>query len=326
MATGKIYFHSPCFDGIVSAVLAWDFLEKTDGWVNPTLRPVNYEQRESWLRDVLEEPSAIVDFLYHPDAQFWADHHGTAFLTGAARRDFEEKQDRRDRRLIYDAAAGSCAALLWDRFYSAFGHRNDRYQELVAWADKIDSARYNSVEEALSSEAPALRLAKGLGIGRTPGYCESVVVALRNQDLAAVAELPPARAHFAEVERLTSIGVDRFQRAARLEDDGIVVFDVDSRDAMISRYLPFSFFPDARYSAGIQRWEGGAKVTAMRNPWRQFESVSLGRIAENLGGGGHPRVGSIVLSGDRAASAPDTLARLLSEIRTAEANPASRLA
>src|SRR5437870_4682611 len=141
MATGKIYFHSPCFDGVVSAVLAWGFLEKTDGWVNPVLRMVNYGQRESWLSEGVEAPSAIVDFLYHPNAQFWADHHSTTFLTEAARRDFDTRQNQR---LIYDRNAGSCAALLWDRLYKVFGHRDKRYQELVEWADKIDSARYSS--------------------------------------------------------------------------------------------------------------------------------------------------------------------------------------
>src|SRR2546427_6032818 len=118
MATGKIYFHSPCFDGVVSAVLVWDFLEKRDGWVNTLLRTVNYGQRDLWLSERLEEPCAVVDFLYHPGAQFWADHHPTAFLTAAAQRDFDNREDSR---LIYDATADSCAGLLWRRFDTEFG-------------------------------------------------------------------------------------------------------------------------------------------------------------------------------------------------------------
>lgn len=153
MTTQSLYFHSPCFDGIVSAVLAWDFLAVRDGWTDPTLRPVNYDRRETWLSEGLEQPAAVVDFLYHPDCEFWADHHPTTFLTDTARDDFEK---RKNARLTYDCVAASCATLLWERLYKEFGHRDVRYIELVRWADKIDSARYDSVEEAMMSGTPAL--------------------------------------------------------------------------------------------------------------------------------------------------------------------------
>ena len=45
MATGRIYFHSPCFDGIVSAVLAWDFLDYPLG-----LRGLGVRARLRWVR------------------------------------------------------------------------------------------------------------------------------------------------------------------------------------------------------------------------------------------------------------------------------------
>ena len=316
MATTRIYFHSPCFDGIASAVLVWDFLEKRDGWVRPALHPVNYGQRDSWLGESLDDPSAVVDFLYHPRAQFWADHHSTTFLAEASRREFESKKD--DRR-IYDANAGSCALLLWDRIYKIFGHRNNRYRELVEWADKIDSARYSSVEEAVSSVAPALMIAKGLGIGQTSGYCESLVETLRVQTLTEVAELPEVQARSAEVERLTRLGWDRFTKSLHLEDDGVAVFDVDAQDVFISRYGAFRLYPQARYSAGITRLRDSVKITVMRNPWREFFCPPLGKIAEKFGGGGHTRIGSISLRGDQVASAPSILAKFLEEMRTAEA-------
>ena len=71
-------------------------------------------------------------------------------------------------------------------------------------------------------------------------------------------------------------GLDRFKTAARIDGDSIVVFDVDTEGSFVSRYAPFYFFREARYSAGIMRWPGGAKITAMRNPWREFESLPIG--------------------------------------------------
>ena len=36
---GHLYFHSPCFDGIAAAVIAWDFLEATRDWEDPRPGP-----------------------------------------------------------------------------------------------------------------------------------------------------------------------------------------------------------------------------------------------------------------------------------------------
>jgi hypothetical protein len=152
---GCVHFHSPCFDGIVSAVIVTDFLEAQRGWVEPVFRAVDYDLRATWLATPLPESSAVVDFLYHPDARFWADHHQTAFLDDRVRQHYEE---RKDPDLIYDARANSCADLLSDRLAQTFGHRNPARADLVEWADKIDSARYRSVDEAIRPSTAALRL------------------------------------------------------------------------------------------------------------------------------------------------------------------------
>lgn len=315
MAAVTLYFHSPCFDGIVSAVLARDFLETRMGWRAPALRAVNYDQRATWLATTLDEPAAVVDFLYHPAAAFWADHHLTAFLDDTMRSRFVATTELT---LIYDASAASCAGLLWRELDRRFGYRNGRYAELIAWADKIDAARYDSVDEAVLGEAPALRLALGFAAGEGAAYSERLVGELRVHSLAEVASLPEAQARHAKVRSLVELGLDRFKRAARLEEDGIAVFDVDSTDAVVPRYAPYYFYPQARYSAGVVRWPGGAKVTAMRNPWREFTPVPLGRIAAGLGGGGHERIGSVALRDDDVNRAPAVLSSFLAEIRRGE--------
>ncbi len=49
MEAATLYFHYPCFDGIVSAALAWEFLETQKGWRVGELCPVNYTVRNTWL-------------------------------------------------------------------------------------------------------------------------------------------------------------------------------------------------------------------------------------------------------------------------------------
>jgi len=312
-----LYFHSPCFDGIVSAVLTWDFLESRFDWTDVRLHVVNYDWKDRWLLTDLETPCAVVDFLYHPQAEFWADHHLTSFLTKSARGDFEHRQGKM---LVYDDHAGSCAALLWAHLADAFDYRNPRYAEMVQWAHKTDSAAYESVNEAIFPSSSALKISLSLLLGDEDNYSQKLVRDLRVQSLEAVANSPNVRARFERIQASIRDGLDRFKQAARIDHDGIVVFDVDTEGTFVSRYAPFYFFKDARYSAGIMRWRGGAKITAMRNPWRDFESVPLGEICEKLGGGGHRRVGSIVLYGERIANANRLLNQLLFEIRAKDRN------
>lgn len=301
-----------------------DFLENTQGWTLGQLIPVGYDARSGWLSQELLTPCAVVDFLYHPQAMFWADHHGTTFLSEEGRRDFEK---RRGTWLVYDDHSGSCACLLRNHFEECFSFADPRYDEMVEWADKIDSARYETVEEAIFGEAPALRIRASLAAGDGQEFSKQLVNDLRFNTLDQVAELPLVRERSEEVRLKIAAGLERFAPAVRLDKGEIVVFDVASqKGAMISRYAPYHFFPEARYSVGVVRSLNNAKITAMRNPWREFQSVSLGKIFENLGtvfegvgGGGHQRVASVILSGDQVQQSAAILSHIVGRIREQDA-------
>jgi hypothetical protein len=311
-----LYFHSPCFDGIVSCVLTWDFLETCQDWSVEEIHPVNYDSKAIWLSISLSPKSAVVDFLYHPDAQFWADHHSTTFLSEDAKRDFERRMSRW---FVYDERGGSCSMLLWKHFANSFGYRNLRYQNLVEWADRIDSAQYKSVKEAIFGTNPALRINLSLALTDDQEYYRNLVKLLKSETLDDVAALPEVKARSKQAESMIRAGMDRFVKGSRLESDEIAVYDVDSTDAIISRYAPYYIFPAARYSVGIVTSPEGASIRAMRNPWREFPSVPLGEIFSRFGGGGHRRVGALVLSKERAQEAKLILNQIISAIRNEEA-------
>lgn len=319
---GTIYFHSPCFDGIASAVLIADFLQAR-GWPELRFRAVNYDRRAVWLTKPLARPAAVVDFLYHPDAAFWADHHGTTFLTDTARADFAAK--RRDPAFVYDAAADSCAGLLWRHLDQAFGFRSARQEELVRWAEKTDAARYESVDEVFAAKSPALRIHAGLALA-TKSDCVELVQALRTRSLAAVARLPEVKRRSKEALARQKVGLARFRPAAQLTPDGIVTFDVQDDAHGINRYSPYRIYPDARYSAGITRDRRFVQITTMRNPWREFACAPLGELCAavaaefkptipELSGGGHPRVGGMQAPAKYRVQAPQLLTRLVERIR-----------
>jgi hypothetical protein len=308
-ACGALFLHYPCFDGLVSAAIAWDYLETSAGWAVDAIRPVNYDVRGSWLETPLPAHSAVVDFLYHPDAAFWADHHGTTFLTDASLRHYEDHRDGRG--LLYDRTETSCAKLLWERFRYEVSDPQ-RYGELARWADKTDSAAYESVDEAIDGSSPALEIARSLALGDEQGYCELLLRHMRVDSLERIAALPDVRSKALEVRRRTELGIGAVGSSIE-ERDGIAIVDAtQTGDAMINRYSPYRFHPEARYSVALIRSERDAKITAMRNPWKDFESVQLGQIFQKFGGGGHQRVGSLVMAIDdepekRLASIVDTI-------------------
>lgn len=309
-----LYFHSPCFDGVVSAALASEYLEKVRRYPEVQLHGVNYHLRDSWVNSELQRPSAVVDFLYHPSAELWVDHHPTTFLNDEARSDYER---RRGPDIFYDNAASSCAILLWRRWKAALPQLGSHFEEIVRWANRIDSACYDCVDEAIHLTAPALQINLALAMYSGDGFSQHLVWLFRTFSISEVAARPEVKTAFAFGRYLQKLGQMRLGDGIRLTENGIAVFDVNAEDVLVNRYAPFHFFPEARYSAGIIRKAGQTKLTAMRNPWLEFRSAPLGKLCLKLGGGGHERVGSVIV---RDGSPKELLNTLLAQIKAWEAH------
>jgi len=308
-----VYLHFPCFDGIVSAVLASEYLQRKHGVETEEIVPVDYSERETWLARSLVKPAAVVDFHYHPDADFWADHHQTTFLNPNLATEFRQ---RNDANLLFDADAASCAEVIWRKSYRLL--REPRFREMVEWARRIDSARYTSVEEAVLGEAPAMRINLSFLQDASSGYCRFLIEGLRSGSLSEVAASPRVEAAYRRAREAILSGQQLFREASHLEKDKIVVFNVKhTGEELLSRYAPYLEYPGARYSVGILKTGSGAKITAMRNPWRRIKSVPLGRIFSKYGGGGHQRIASVVLKD--VDEAERTLRHILTDIRQAGA-------
>jgi hypothetical protein len=314
MKNATLYFHYPCFDGLVSGVLAWEFLERHKKWNITRFSPVNYPLPKSWLGRKLHTPCAVVDFPYHPKAAFWADHHQTS-LSGKARASYQQRKDRSC--LIYDHSAPSCAGLLYRHLRKSLANK-PHFKEMAAWAEKIDSAAFSSVEEAILGDAPALQINRSLLLEDKSGrkYARFLMTQLRDHDLTYVAALDEVKRREQRVRRSLEKGLQRVRARARKEVGNVIVFDTRrNRKQMISRYAPYSVAPNARYSIGVVRSPESIGITAMRNPWRKFRSIALGRAFEEFGGGGHQRVGAVRLPVDQGKRVEDVIKSLLSRMR-----------
>src|SRR4051812_40216326 len=214
MTDGRLlYFHAPCFDGLVSAVLAWDFLEQRAGWTRVRPRGVNYGIRPWWPTLRPKAEFAVVDFLFHPRATFWADHHPTTFLTPELARGYAK---RASRLLFYDESAPSCSALLWNHLASSAGHRTERFAGMVEWATKIDAARYASVDEIFDATASALTINLALSQFADPRECDRLVRTLKQGGLEALASDRTIRRRGERARRLSADGLKGFKRRAHL--------------------------------------------------------------------------------------------------------------
>ncbi len=311
VTNGTVYLHFPCFDGVISAVLATDFLEKSLGWKIDRFAPVNYDRLKTWRAERLDENAAVVDFLYHPQARFWADHHGTTFVN---RRDRSALRKPNGRYLFYDPDYPSCSLLLWNSLRPEL-EESERLAEMVHWADKIDSARYSSVREAILGDSPALNISLSLAAERGADYCDLLVRNLRVKTLAEVSELERVRDAYTTVKTQIAAGLDEVRQNIRLDGDIVICYVKPLPGTIISRYSPYYFAPDARYSVMLVDDADHAKITAMRNPWLDFESVELGKIFAKFGGGGHRRVASVLLPAYRQAQAAELVDSIVAIIK-----------
>jgi hypothetical protein len=314
MKHATLYFHYPCFDGLVSGALAWEFLKKRKNWDIRRFCPVDYAMRGVWLASELEKPCAIVDFLYHPGAAFWADHHQTSMLSPAAEADFQNRKDKGC--LLFDSTARSCASLLFRRLRRFFDDK-PHFREMVAWAEKIDSASYTSVEEAIFGDAPALQVNRSLSVAEKSEakYARYLLQELRTHNLTYVAALDQVKRREKRVRESILKGLKTVGNRLRIEPGNVAFFDVQRKDdRIISRYAPYYFAPSARYSIAVIRSPQSIRITAMRNPWRKFHSISLGRVFARFGGGGHQRVGAVRLAANEHKRARDVVESLLSRM------------
>ena len=323
-SSDAIYFHYPCFDGLVSAAIAMDYLETWSGWDIRNTVPVDYGVRQTWLNSRFPHRFAVVDFLYHPRAEFWADHHPTSFLNSSLREDAEQRKMQTT--LLYDPDSPSCSLLLIKELGSRLTS-GPRYSEMAYWATKIDSANYDSPQEAIFGDSPAMEINLSLSDERalSPDYAGFLLNSIRSMDIADVAALPMVQQLVRQVRQRTARGLTNVRESIRYEAGDIVVFEArHNKDALISRYSPYEFFPEARYSVGLVESDRDLKITAMRNPWLEFPSVPLGEIFQRFGGGGHQRVASVLMPHD-SVRAKHVLKDIVEEIRerdaTADAAP-----
>jgi len=271
---------------VSAAVLASILREKRSE--QPTWKSVNYDQRDDWENFQSGQRFAIVDFHFHPRAEYWFDHHPTTFLTEALRAQYKPSD-----RWQWDETSPSCPPLI---LRHAREHWNyvapPRFEEMSRWSDIIDAARYTNVEQALFGEDPALRIARALTVAPSIDWCDQLVDSMTTGDLTATAARPDVEKAHVRASKNRDKALEQFPPTVLSKKSGVVHFDASSNQIRRERFAAFYHHPDASYLVGVIPTRAGFHVSAGENPWNPPKSgAHIGEIMERYGGGGHRAVG-----------------------------------
>ena len=189
--------------------------------------------------------------------------------------------------------------------------------ELVAWAEIIDGAQYESAASAVALGAPAMQLTLVIEGCKGSETVHKIIRKMRHETLAEIIADPEIQAIYQPMYERHLKSIDIIRKQARCEN-GVVFFDLieDGLDGY-NKFIPYYLFPESVYTVSVSSSSFRTKVSVGSNPWvKEPLKYNLATICERYGGGGHAKVGAIsfeIGAVDRARQAALEIAALLRE-------------
>ncbi len=293
--TVRLCFHDRCFDGAASAALFSRFYrERINSHSEFLFTGMTHRATKPFEGHVFDgDENVIVDFKYSPSPRvtWWFDHHQSAFLTPEDAAHFHA--DRNGQK-FYDSNYKSCTKLLADVTSTKFGFDVEPVSELVHWGDIIDGAQFSTPESAVELAYPATQLALVIEAAPEPGLASRLIPELVRRPLGEIVKLPMVSNHLGALLERHKRSVELLRQRAEAHD-AVVFFDVSDLELEgYNKFIPYLLFPHCRYSVGVSASTTRAKVSLGSNPWNpDAAEKNLASLAEEFGGGGHPRVAAI---------------------------------
>lgn len=254
----------------------------------PVLLSVNYDERKNWESFEEGKRFAIVDFHFHPRAEYWFDHHPTTFLSNELRETYRPSD-----RWLWDETAPSCPPIILRHAAEHLGYEPpERFVEAAHWSDIIDAARFVDVDQAIFGDDPALRIMRALTAAPTPAWVDGLATALVEESLGDVALRADVEKAHDRASRNRDKALEQFPPTVLWQRGGVVFYDASSSKVRRERFAPFYHHPEVSYAVGVIPTRAGYHITCGENPWNQPEGgIHVGELMEEYGGGGHRAVG-----------------------------------
>jgi hypothetical protein len=263
--------------------------------------------------------NAILDFRFSPLPQldWYFDHHVSAFVTPGDRAAYErragEGEASGERRYFHDGTYSSATRLIADVGRERFGLDTSADQELVRWADMIDSAAFPSAKMAVERLEPELQMMTVVEHHADDAFLTKMVPRLLEQPLSAVARSADVQEAYAPLGRAHEAMVKQIEQHAKTIGAVVLVDLTDQLIEVAGKFVTYALYPESAYSVLVSRSKSKCKISIGYNPWSPVpRKHSVAAICERHGGGGHPVVGAISLPADRVDEAR-ALARSIAE-------------
>jgi hypothetical protein len=289
--------HGHCFDGLASAALFTRLQRELGaGATEFEYRACGYSPGQPHADEAMlnGDDNAILDYRFSaaPRLGWYFDHHRTAFQSPDDRVVFES-QSRPDR-FFHDAAYSSCTKLVADVARETFGLDFGDLSDLIGWADRVDSARFESAEEAVSRTDPVMRLVSVVEHYGDDAFFKRCVPELLQRPIEELARSGEVQNRFRPLGKKHERFVQRVRDKG--ERRGRVVF-VDLTESVldtVGKFVTYALFPDSVYSVIVGLLKSGPKISVGYNPWSgRPRDTDISAICARYGGGGHPVVGGI---------------------------------
>lgn len=314
----KVLYHDYCFDGACSAAVFSHFYRQV---IHPdaefTYHGLTHRPGKMFDDEIFDaDEHAIVDFKYnsHPALTWWFDHHQSAFLSNEDEAHFHGDQSGKK---FYDPNYKSCTKLIADVASEKFDFPMPKLKDMIAWADLIDGAQYETAENAISLKTAATQLALVIESSRDHTLRHHIIRLLQEHSLEEVAADSRVQEVFAPLLERHNQAVEVIQKEAQCSES-VVFFDVSGYDIEgYNKFIAYCLFPQARYSVSVSQGALRSKISIGYNPWSgKARTHNIASICERYGGGGHAVVGAISFAPEDLEKARQIAQEVVTELRT----------
>ena len=261
------------------------------------------------------EDDVLANVPYVPGVGLWFDHHSS-------------EEERLDLEFAYKGLskeAPSCARVIWE-YYGGHKTFSERYDEMMEYVDKCDSAQFTAdeIENPKSWILLSFVMDPRTGLGRYRDYrisnyqlMMSLVDWLREKSIDEILVLPDIKERLDRYFAQDKLFQDMLWQNSKAVGDAAVI-DLRKQEEIYTgnRFVIYSMYPDCNISLQViwGKDKQNTVITVGHSILNRTSKVDVGKLMLKHGGGGHKQVGTCQVDNKKADI---ILKEMLEEINTA---------
>lgn len=286
-------YHHDDFDGTLCSALLLNFFRSKGNNVADFI-PMNFSStlKEKWTEYDFKSPFVIVDFIHHPKADWWFDHHVSSFI----KPEWQE-QFKNDRQHYFDSSYKSCYGMILNFLKREYGYEPlSVFLELEADADMIDSASFPSAKDALTIKSKAQEVAFLIDSFETEGpegpkVQKEIIYALAEGNIDQILNQTENQDRLNKVKKDIEKSFELYRENCQTVGR-VSLIDKNGLEIPYTSFVGRALFPELEYTVAIGGEGDDFHIQASRNHWLNKPSnINIGLMMKGFGGGGHKDVG-----------------------------------